>query len=139
MSQALADYVTARHDAIMSVLGMLTAEHQLSDEASSAIAVTDAEAGMEHAARRLADATEALPLDRKPVGWHEPPAVAGVLKVARRRFVKAALRCISAEYADLTADAASEAEYADEQLALAARNLAADADAHRAAEKGETA
>jgi len=64
--------------------------------------------------------------------------VAGVLAVARTRFVKAALRVLAAEYADESADADAGAEYADGQLALAARNLAADVEAQRTA-KAETA
>ncbi len=46
--------------------------------------------------------------------------------------MKAAVRCISAQYADESADADAEDEYAGEQLALAARNLAADVAAARA-------
>jgi len=138
MTQALMDWVSARHDAILAVLETLTAEHHLSDEHSSALAVTAAERGMDYAARRLAQAMDGLPLDRKPAGWGDPPAVAGVLKVARTRFVKAAIRVLAAEYADETADADAGAEYADGQMALAARNLAADVEAQRTA-KAETA
>jgi hypothetical protein len=43
---------------------------------------------------------------------------------AREELVKAAIRCITSDYADPSADSASQAEYADEQLAIAARNLA---------------
>ena len=43
---------------------------------------------------------------------------------AKERTIRAALRCLSAEHAEENADAASEAEYAEEQLALAARDLA---------------
>jgi len=127
------DYVTARHDAIAAVLKVLTAGHQLSDERFSVLELTGAEDKMDVAAAKLAEATEALPTDRKPVGWGDPPAVAGVLMVARTRFVKATLRLLYAECADESADAAASAEYADEQLCLAARNLAADADANRSA------
>jgi len=133
MSQALMDWVTARHDAIVAVLEMLTAEHQLSDENFSVLELTGAEREVDDAARKLSEAVDALPTDRKPVGWSEPPAVAGVLMVARTRFVKAVLRLLDAECADESADADASAEYADDQLALAARNLAADVDAHRAA------
>ena len=132
MSQQLMDFITARRDAIVAVLEMLTAEHQLSDELSSVIDVTDAECEVDAVAAKLAEAADALPLDRKPVGWSEPPAAAGVIRVARLRFVKAVLRCLSAEYADESASADSQAEYADDQLALAARNLAADAQAREA-------
>lgn len=137
MSQALMDYVTARHDAIVAVLGMLTAEWQLSDERSSVPAVTGAECEVDQVAAKLADAADELLMDRKPAGWNDPPAVAGDLKAARRRFVKAGLRCLSADYADESAHADAESAHADDQLALAARNLAADAEAHRAA-KAET-
>ena len=133
MSQELMEYITARHDAIVAVLEMLTAEWQLSDEQSSVIDVTDAEREVDGFAARLAEAADALPHDRKPAGWGEPPAVAGVLRVARVRFVKAALRCLSAQYADESAYADAEDEYAGEQLAIAARNLAADAAARQAA------
>jgi hypothetical protein len=138
MTQALMDYITARHDAIAAALRILTAEHQLSDEHASVLDLTAAEREMDRAATRLAEAADALPLDRKPAGWKDPPAVAGVLGVARTRFVKAALRVLAAEYADESADADAGAEYADGQLALAARNLAADAEAARTA-KAETA
>lgn len=133
MSQALMDYVTAEHDAILAILKMLTAEHQLSDAHSSVLDVTDAEAEADAAARALSEAVAALARDRQPVGWGETPAVAGVIRAARIRFVKAGLRCLAAGYADESGDAANEAEYAREQLALAARNLAADAEARRAA------
>jgi hypothetical protein len=133
MSQALMDYISARHAAIVAVLGMLTAEHQLSDELSSVIDVTDAEGEVDGAARTLSEAANELPRDRRPVGWSKPPAPSGVIRVARVRFVNAALRCLSAQYAGESADAANEAEYADDQFTLAARNLTAEADAHRAA------
>ena len=132
MSQALMDYVTARHEVLIAVLKMLTAEQQLSDEHSSVLAVTDAEAEAQDAARKFTAAVDALPRDRRPVGWGEPPAVAGNLLAPRHRLVKAALRSLSAEYADPAGDADAEAEYADDLLALAARNLAADVDAHQA-------
>jgi hypothetical protein len=132
MTQALMDYVTARHDTIVAVLEMLTAEHRLSDEDSSVLALTGAECEVDAAAARLAAAADALPHDRRPVGWSEPPAVAGVIHVARTWLVKAALRCLSAQYADESACADAEAEYAEDRLCLAARNLAADAEARTA-------
>lgn len=132
MSRELADWVSARHDAILAVLTLLKAEHQLSDADSSVLDVTGAEREADAAAARLAAATEALPRDRKPAGWSEHPA-AGVVRTARTRFVRAGLRCLSAEYADESADADAEAGYADDLLCLAARNLAADAEARRAA------
>ena len=132
MSQELMDWVAARGDALRVVLELLAAEHRLSDADSSVTDVTDAEREADAAAARLAAATEALSLDRQP-GWDERPPVAGVIRAARVRFIRAGLRCLSAEYADESADAGSEAEYADDQLCLAARNLAADAEARRAA------
>ena len=127
MSQQLMDYVCARNDAVLAVLEMLTAEHQLSDEHSSVLDVTDAECEVDEVAARLAEATDALSRDRRPACWSDPPAVSGVIRVTRVRFVRAALRCLSAEYADESADADAQSEYADDQLCLAARNLAADA------------
>lgn len=133
MSQQLADYIAARHAAIVAVLEMLTADCQLSDERSSVLAVTSAEDEAEQAARALTDAVNALPVVRRPAGWSKPPDMTGDVRRARQRYVMAALRCLAAQYAGESADADASAEYADEQLALAARNLAADADAHRAA------
>jgi hypothetical protein len=132
VSQALMDYVTARHEVITAVLEMLTAEYQLSDEYSSILSLTAAQTEVEVAARRLAEATDGLDRLRRPTGWHKPPALSGVIMVARRRVIKAALRCLAAQYAHESADAAGESEYAEEQLALACRNLAADAEAQRA-------
>ncbi len=43
MSQQLASYITAKHDAIAAVLEMLTAEWQLSDEHSSVLDLTGTE------------------------------------------------------------------------------------------------
>jgi hypothetical protein len=133
VSQALMDYVTAHHMVLTNVLDMLAAEYRLSDENSSVVALRNAEGVVDLAAEELALAVEALPPDsnRKPVGWDQPPALSGVLGVARRRVVKACLRCLSAQHADESADADAESEYADEQLALACRNLAADIDATR--------
>jgi hypothetical protein len=127
VTQVLMDYVAAKHEAIVSVLELLTAEHRLSDEHSSVLALTGAECEVDAAAARLAAAADALPHDRRPVGWSEPPAVAGVIHVARTWLVKAALRCLSAQYADESACADAEAEYAEDWLCIAARNLAAEA------------
>lgn len=133
MSQALMDYVTARHEVFLAVLEMLTAEQRLSDEYSSVLDVTSAQDKAQRAARTLTEAVDALPAGRRPVGWSEPPSLAGNLPAPRQRFIKATLRCLSAEYAGPSGDADADAEYAEDQLALAARNLAADADAERAA------
>lgn len=126
------DWVTARNDAILAVLVMLQAEHRLSDEHSSVVDVTDAEREVDGAARKLAEAVEDLERDRKPAGWARPAEVSGVARVARLRFARAALRVIVSEYAEEGADKANEGEYADDQMALAARNLTADIDAQRA-------
>lgn len=131
------DWVAARHDALVAVLEMLAAEYQLDDENSSALAVTTGETEADAAAAKLAEATDALERDRKPVGWSDPPAVAGNLRIARKRFIKAALRCLSSDYADESAHADAESEYATDLLCITARNLAADVEAHRAA-KAET-
>ena len=46
------------------------------------------------------------------------------LTAARERLLSAALRCLSAERVGEHADKAASIEYADEELALAARELA---------------
>ena len=48
---------------------------------------------------------------------------------ARERLLRAALRCLTAEREDEHAHKGDEIEYADEQLALAARDLAGATDA----------
>jgi hypothetical protein len=123
VSQELMDYIAARHAALVAVLEMLAAEYQLSDENSSALAVTTAERLLDDAAVKLAEATEALPMDRKPVGWNAPPAASADLKAARRRFTSATLRCLSSDCADEHSSADAESEYASELLAIAARDL----------------
>jgi len=124
MSQALMDWVSARHDAIGAVLDTLAAEHQLSDAESSVLDLTGAEREMDVTAARLADAVDALPDQRKPVGWDQAPE-AGSLQEARTRFVRAVLRALAAQYAEESADAAADAEYADDMMSLAARDLRA--------------
>jgi hypothetical protein len=126
MSRQLADYVEARQDALVCVLEMLTAEYQLSDENSSVLDLANGEREIDAAAAKLSEATDALDTGRQPVGWDKPPEVTGSLMTARKRFVWAALRCLSSDYAPETADRDASAEHADEQLCLAARNLAAD-------------
>ena len=104
---------------------MLTAEMMLSDEYSSVLELGGAEEEMERTARDLADAVDALPMDRSPVGWNEAPAVAGNIRVARgavRQGCPPAVPECPVRRSE-SADADAEAEYADEQLALAARNL----------------
>jgi hypothetical protein len=135
VSEALNEYMSAFHDAILAVLGVLTAERRLSDEHSSALAVGESEDAADRAAARLAVALDALPLSYWPVGWHEPPAVAGDVRIARHRLIRAGLRCLAAEYADESADA--DSEYAREQMCHAARNLAADVAARAARETPE--
>jgi hypothetical protein len=137
VSQALEDYDTARREAVTTVLEMLAAEERLASPDSDVLGVTGSDCEMDAAAARLAESVDALPMERKPAGWGEPPAVAGVVAVARTRFVKAALRVLSARYAEESADADADSEYAEEQLAIAARNLAADAGLARAARAGE--
>jgi len=135
VSETLNEYMSAFHDAILAVLGVLTAERRLSGEHSSALAVGESEAAADRAATRLAAAMDALPLFYWPAGWHEPPAVAGNVRIARRQFIRAALGCLAAEYADESADA--DSEYAREQMCHAARNLAADVAARAARETPE--
>jgi len=100
-------------------------------------ALLEAESALDAAAAALTDAVAALPAGsgRKPVGWGEPPAVSGEILIARHLVARIALRCLSADYAGESADADATAEYADEQLCLAARNLAADAAARAEAAK----
>lgn len=136
MSQALMDYVSARHDAILAALALLTAEYRLADDGASALAVTEAERVAGESAYRLMLAVGELPRDRQPVGWAKPGAVSGVPAVAFRRFTSAALRVISAEHADESADADAESEYANDMLCHAARNLALDLDAQAAERAG---
>ena len=135
MSLPLADCVAAHHMLILRALEMLAAERGLEWDDASVTALLEAETALDIAAAALTEAVNALPLasNRKPVGWGDPPAVSGEILVARHRVAKAALRCLSSDYAGESADADAEAEYASEQLALAARNLAADADAVKAA------
>ena len=127
MSQQLMDYISAHHEAIASILELLAAEHRLSDENSSVLALGDAELKVDAAARALAAAVGALP-GRQPAGWSKPSAASGGVQVARQRLVTAGLRCLSSIHADESADADATSEYADEMLALAARNLVAKLD-----------
>jgi hypothetical protein len=136
VSRALEDYAVARGEAIASVLEMLTAEHQLASPGSDVLAATGGDCEMDAAAARLAEAVDDLPVDRWPAGWGKPAVLAGVPS-ARDRFTRSVLRVLSARYAEESADAAAESEYADEQMALAARNLAADAEARKAASASE--
>lgn len=69
MSQALMDYVAARHDVEVAAARLRLAELSLSDEKSSALAVNEAQDGLAVAARKLARAVDGLPLDRQPKGW----------------------------------------------------------------------
>jgi hypothetical protein len=48
---------------------------------------------------------------------------------AKDRLLRASLRCLSAQFAEESADAAADAEYADDELALAARDLTAATEA----------
>lgn len=78
MTGALEDYGTARQAAVTAVLEMLTAEAQLAEPGSDVTAVLGDDREIDVAARVLAEATGALPWDRRPAGWSEPPAVSGV-------------------------------------------------------------
>lgn len=124
MSQELMDWTVARHEALMAVLALLSAEYRLSDELSSVLNVTGAEMTADQAAGKLARTTEALPLDRRPVGWTTPAVKRDEPRTARRRFVAAAIRCVAAGYADEHAWADADSEHADELLCIAARDLA---------------
>jgi hypothetical protein len=48
---------------------------------------------------------------------------------AKDRLLRASLRCLSAQFAEESADAAADAEHADDELALAARALSAATEA----------
>ena len=129
MSQQLADYVSAHGEVIVRVLDLLAVERRLDQDSASIATLLEAETALDAAATALTEAVSALPADsgRRPVGWGEPPAVSGEILIARHQVARIALRCLSADYAGESADADATAEYAAEQLALAARNLAADA------------
>lgn len=135
MSQALEAYVTAHSGVIVATLDFLAIEHRLDQDSASTVTLLDAEAALDVAARALTEAVDGLPADsnRRPAGWGEPPAVSGEILIARHRVAAAVIWCIASDYAGESADADAEAEYASEQLCLAARNLAADADAQKAA------
>lgn len=65
----VAEVVAWREEVIRSVLGVLSAERHLSDEETSAAALTEAEEQLALAARGLARATDLLPAGRRPKGW----------------------------------------------------------------------
>ena len=135
MSQALADYVSAHAEVIVRVLDLLAIERRLDQDGSSVVALLEAETALDVAAAALTEVVDALPMEsnRRPVGWGEPTVVSGAILITRAIVAKAALRCITAEWAGESASADAESEYASEQLCLAARNLAADVEASRAA------
>ena len=140
MSRQLEEYLAAKGAAVLAALDLLAAERRLAEPGSNVTTVLAAEVVLDVAAAGLAAAVDDLPdgSSHLPAGWGEPPAVSGVILVARHRVVKAALRCLTAEYADESADADAEAAYAEEQLALACRNLAADVDARQAQHANES-
>lgn len=72
MSQALMDYVTARHDLEVAVTELRLAELNLCDEHSSALTVNVAEDKVALAAQRLTRAIGSLPPERRPKGWDGP-------------------------------------------------------------------
>jgi hypothetical protein len=59
----------AREEVIKAALDVLRAERDLSDVASSAVAVTEAEDRLALAAKSLTEAVGAAPNGRKPRGW----------------------------------------------------------------------
>jgi hypothetical protein len=124
MSQELMDWTVARHEALLAVLALVTAECLLSDEPSSVLSLTGTQMRADAAAATLAKATEALPRDRKPVGWSTPAVRRTDSGTARRRFAYCGIRCLSAGYAGEHSSGAAESEYGDELLCIAARDLA---------------
>lgn len=129
MSQQLDAYISAKQRALVSVLEMLAAERRLVEFGSGTVNLFAAEEALDEAAASLAAAVDGLPGDLssyRPAGWGEPAAVSGAILISRHRVARAALRCLSSDYADDHASADAEARHADEQLALACRNLAAD-------------
>lgn len=134
MSQQLADYVTAHAEVIVRVLDLLAIERRLDQDRASVVALLEAETALDVAAAALTEAVNALPMNssRRPGGWDGPAMVSGAILITRAIVAKAALRCITAEWAGESASADAEAEYASDQLCLAARNLAADAEAQQA-------
>jgi hypothetical protein len=122
-------YITARDEVTLAALEMLAAERRLADFDIHIAGVLVAEADLDKASAALTAAVDALPQDsgRIPVGWDQPATPPGAAMVARADVAKAVLRCLydvtfqpESSYAD------AEAEYAEELLCLAARNLAAD-------------
>lgn len=71
MSQALMDYVTARHEVETAAAALHLAELQLSDDDSAAVAVNKAQDDLARAAKRLTLAVDELPLSRQPIGWNK--------------------------------------------------------------------
>jgi hypothetical protein len=69
MSQALADYVTALCDVELAAARLHVATLNLADDHSSALAVNQAQDELAIAARKLARAVDALPMERRPKGW----------------------------------------------------------------------
>ena len=129
MSRQLDDYISAKQRAILAVLDMLASERRLVEFGSGTTDLFAAEEALDEAAASLAAAVDGLPDDLstyRPVGWNEPAAVSGAILIARHRVARAALRCLSSDYADDHASADAGAQHADGQLALACRNLAAD-------------
>ena len=137
MSGQLEAYTDAKQAAVLAALEMLAAERRLAKWGTHVAGLLVAEEALDVAAAKLAAAVDGL-LDgsnRKPVGWDKPADPPGAVLIARHLVAKAALRCLMADYGDETADADSEAEYAEELLALACRNLAADVEAQKSAKE----
>jgi hypothetical protein len=69
--QAVAGLIQAREDILLAALAVLGAERHLADDEASMVALSEAEDRMALAARRLAWATDAMPVARRPEGWAE--------------------------------------------------------------------
>jgi len=69
MVTGLGERVALRHALIGAALSVLTAEHNLSDEAASGTALLKAEEALELAAQDLTSTIDGLPLTARPRGW----------------------------------------------------------------------
>jgi len=69
MSQALMDDVCAFHALERAMAALRVAELSLSDEHSSALAVSEAHDAVRVAARQVTRATDELPFERQPKNW----------------------------------------------------------------------
>lgn len=138
MSQALMDYMSAVHSVTATALELMLTERGLSDETSSVIDVTDAEADLDAAAAGLAGAVGALPAphSRRPAGWDDRRARPGRPESARRRILAVVAARLNAAYSDDDREAASQ--FGEAALAEACRDLGESLEKARAA-KAEAA